>query len=84
MYFIKVYLFGRTFPISSMRLQSIPENVCAQFRNFKNLCYVVSIAGAKCNVMLEATCLSLSQLYTFRGKKEPLKKTFTVYLNSVK
>lgn len=74
MSFIKVYLFGRTFPIPSMLLKSIPESVCAHFRNFKNLCNVVSIAGAKCNVMLQATCLSPSQLYTFREKKEPLKR----------
>lgn len=53
------------------------QKICAHFRGLKNLCKVVSITGAKYNVMLEATCLSLSQLYTVR-KKRAFKKYFTV------
>lgn len=71
MYFIKVYLFGRTFSISSILLQSIPESVRAHFRTLKSLCYVVSIVGTKLMPCLKLH-VSVFLSYTFLGKKRSL------------
>lgn len=83
MYFIKVYLSGKTFSISSMLLQSIPKSTCAHFRTLKSFWYVVSIAGTKLMSCLKLH-VSVFLLYIFLGEKEPLEETFTAYLNYIK